>query len=285
MIYRWHWFNVSRDDDLKSLREFIEKSKENGNIIESFPMFNLGYNNANFSSQDDALFFKWNKYSLSDFFKYGDAKLDVELGKRSDSPRDGQTRSKADAAIHDVIRSEWNLSASVLFDADGNGAIKRLGKKRGWEIDAAKLNAFLAHEKLRDAVYFSGLIYADCKRVPRDEVLKKCGRYFDAVCIEAKSSNAFKLGFDVGNGKGGSFNVSFGKERTNEGKLELWFDQENELLRYAHIEINEDKYNGVIPNPGLGEMISKVGGKIRGKMYFALEYRTDVMPVLKSTKR
>ncbi len=282
----YRWYNPKRwaqsvsmlfDHDLKDFKKL-----QDGDKTEEFLLFSFGgEDGVVFSPENEALLLSWTDQTLSDYFshKSGVNSLKVHLGDKNNQMSDIRKQGLlglpyAPDIVRDTIRAECNVTASAIFDSPGKGlAID--SKRRRWSIDASAINGLLANDKLRKYVNFSGTLKVKRRRVSLEEMREKNMPPFTATCVEAVDSEGVRVGFDTGSGVYDTFplTVSAGSP---ENKVEFWFDEDNEVLRYAKVKIVNHDYNGNLPNPGLGKMISRVKGRATGDVEFVCEYFTDV---------
>lgn len=264
----------------KDMRGF-EKLRD-GDVTEEFMLFSFGDGSTvKFDPHKNVLYLSWTDATLSDFFsqKTEVNSMDVRMGTGDESVRDVMDRGMlglfiAPPIVRDTIRAECNVSASVIFDKPGNGlAIDP--NRRKWVINAGAINNLLANDKLKEFVKFSGSLRVKRRTVQLSEMLTKRMPPFKATCVEAYDSKGMQVGFDTGSGFYETFPVTISQSQ-DENSVEFWFDDDNEVLRYAKIKIANHDYNGNLPNPGLGEMISKIRGRAKGDMEFVCEYITEV---------
>jgi len=269
---------ASRTRAGKLMAEYVPECKDLANMAdlanmndiehatEEYLPFSLSWQTSDstvFVPEKDALYFEWSDRT---FRQRGSDRLKVYVGKRQgDSADFGAVRTQAPESIADIIRSEGDVSASAIFDAPGRGlAIDP--NRRVWTIDAGAINGLIQNDKLRKLINFSGTMTVRRKKISMEEISAKRMSPFDGTCVEVIDSENMVVGYDTDQSAGNyqTFPVTVGENA--ESLIEFWFDNANETLRYAEVKIVNHDYDGNIPNPRLGQNISKLKGHAKGDM-------------------
>ena len=252
---------------------------------ETFPVFfDAKHNAVPFSTEKQKVFLRWDGRSIDNYFaNKRNGVLDVRIGpmeiRTAEAVANGwATLQASNPSIHDTIASEFGVTASAIFD-DPTGKLRLLENRKKWPIDAEAINGLLATKELRKLICFRGMLNverfsirpSDCERVGLDP--------FSGWKVCVMDSSGAEVGYDTGDGY---VPFSFQIARDGKNKIEFWFDANNETLRYAKVEIEKEDYEGNIPNPNLGKMLSKVKGTARGSVVFKCEYRTSINQTLRN---
>lgn len=293
MINPRRWYRAWcrwRDDDIDPLREEIKAFKraksdaeEKGSLpTEEFAMFyDAQHNVVLFDWKSEQLYFKWDVSSFDRYMKNKSKALDVQIGPLDESStvdalKRGWEFRMADPNIQNTILSEFGISATAVYD-DPTGKHRLIENRDKWNIDAGAINGLLATPELRKLINFTGQLQVRRYRLKPSDCEKRGLAPFDGWKIRVLDSTKAEIGYDTGNGyETFPITISADVEENFGNTIEFWFDAENEALRYAKVEIRNDDYEGNIPNPGLGKMLSKVRGTARGKIVFKAEYQTAI---------
>lgn len=273
---------------LKSAREAADTIRRTGLPCEQFDIFyDTEHNAVQFSPETQRLFLKWDEKSIDNYIKNGSHKnaLELRIGsvelRVEDALSNGwNALSKPGSpSVNETISSEFGVTASVIFD-DPNGKFRLLEKEReNWTIDASAINGLLATDALKKLICFKGTLNVerspvrptDCEKVGLDP--------FVGLKVQVVDANDAEMGYDTGEGYQ-PFPIAFSQNGKN--KIEFWFDSNNEILRYAHIVIEKENYEGNIPNPNLGKTLSQIKGMASGNAKFECEYTTSINQKLRN---
>ena len=221
---------------------------------ETFPVFfDTEHNSVPFSTETQKVFLRWDGRSINNYFaNKRNGVLDVRIGPMKlgteEAVANGWSKLQApNPSIHDIIASEFGVTASAIFD-DPTGKLRLIENRKMWTIDANAINGLLATKELRKLICFRGMLNverfsirpSDCERVGLDP--------FSGWKVRVMQSSGAEV----------------------------------ETLRYAKVEIEKEDYEGNIPNPNLGKMLSKVKGTARGSVVFKCEYRTSINQKLRN---
>ena len=286
-IAAWRMSQNKELQEWKKQNEELDKQiKKNGRALEAFSVFYTDdHKEVDFNPFSDALLLNWSESSVKNFQdgEQGDLIAKVyhaKIGNGSDSILEARGDiPKAEYAIQRKIVAECNVLASVLYDDPTDNRRLLLKNKNEWKIDAGALNkGLLFYGGMDSLIYFEGSLKV--RREPiRPSDCKKLGLIpfsGDKICV--MSSAGAKAGYHIG-GRRQPFklNIDFAKrDDPNANMMEFWFDNDNNVLRYAHIRIVNDDYDGDLPNPRLGKMTSALNGSVKGRVSFELEYWTAV---------
>ena len=267
-------------------KELADQIKRNGVAVEAFSVFYTDdHKEVVFDPKNDALLLNWSESSVQNFHngeqgdliakvyhaKMGDGS-DALLKARGDIP-------KADYEIQRKIVAECNVLASILYDDPSGNRRSLLKNKSEWKIDAGALNrGLLFYGGMDSLIFFEG--HLKVRREPiRPSDCKNIGLTpFSGDKIMVVDSRGANAGYHIG-GRWQPFklNIDFAKrDDPNANMMEFWFDNDNNVLRYAHIRIVNDDYDGDLPNPRLGKMTSALKGSVKGRVAFEVEYWTAV---------
>ena len=267
-------------------KELADQIKKNGVAVEAFSVFYTDdHKEVAFNPVADSLLLNWSESSVRNFqngerddliAKVYHAKKtegsETLLKARGDIP-------KAGYEIQRKIVAECNVLASVLYDDPSGNRRSLLKNKNEWKIDAGALNKGMLHYGGMDSlIHFEGTLKV--RREPiRPSDCKNIGLTpFSGDKIYVVDSRGAKAGYHIG-GRWQPFplNIDFAKrDDPNANMMEFWFDADNNVLRYAHIRIVKENYDGDIPNPRLGKMTSALKGSVKGRVSFEIEYWTAV---------
>ena len=264
------------------VREVVGEAKM-ALTTEEFPVFYDAKHNAiPFSTKEQKLFLKWDGHSIENYFKgRRNNALDIKIGPMklttAQAISNGWTGLiVTNPNVKDIIASEFGVTASAIFD-DPDGKLRLVENRKTWIIDAADINSLLATEELKKLISFKGTL-----KVERFPIFQRdCERVgllpFIGWKVRVMDSSGAEVGYDTGDGY-----VPFGFTVSADGPnhIEFWFDANNEVLRYAKVVIEKKDYEGNIPNPNLGKMLSQVKGTAKGSVIFKCEYKTSVNQTL-----
>jgi hypothetical protein len=251
---------------------------------ESFSVFyDTRHNSVPFSTEKQKLFFKWDGNSIDNYFKKirNNSVLEVKIGPQQLTTTDAIAKGwslleESNPSIWNTIASEFGVTASAIFD-DPQGKLRVLENRKTWTIDAGAINGLLATEDLKKLISFKGTLEVERFSIRPGDCQKVGLSPFSGWKVCVMDSSGAELGYDTGNGYDPfSFTIS----RDGKNRIEFWFDANNEVLRYAKIEIEKEDYEGNIPNPNLGKMLSQVKGTARGSVVFKCEYKTSMNQAL-----
>lgn len=260
-----------RDDDLDDWKKLLSSSDDA--LTEPFAVFDLGGDQCvSFDTEKQALFMKW-------YAGRWDETLAARIGAIEAASNGSSGMAAAPTLVRDVIAAEGRLTAAMLFDSPRGAKAAVARKSREWTVDASVLSGLLANERLKRLVEFEGQLRLALRRPDIDKVKKVFHRPFSAIRLEALGSSGLTARFEA-NGRRYELPLVVSPDIDNGNQVELWFDEDNETLRYARIRIVEENYDGGLPNPQLGRRLGKLSGHISGTMIFTLEYTTEIHPVL-----
>ena len=289
----WQWvaiWRMSHDNEIQQWKsqnkELADQIKEKGIAVEAFSVFYTDdHKEVDFNPFSDSLLLNWSESSVRNFHRgeQGDLIVKVYHGKMTNDSGEIVKASgnipRAEYEIQRKIVAECNVLASVLYDDPSGNRRALLGKQKEWKIDAGALNrGLLFYGGMNSLIHFDGTLKvrkepirpSDCKGIG---LTPFCG---DKVFV--LNSSGAKAGYHIGDRwKAFPLNIDYAKrEDPNANMIEFWFDHDNNVLRYAHIRVVRDNYDGDIPNPRLGKMTSALKGSVKGRVSFEIEYWTAV---------
>ena len=290
--WRWFaaWYHMSTNTEIKELKrqneELVRQIKEKKQPIEPFSVFYTDdHKEVGFDMNADSLLLNWSESSVGNFHAgmKDDLIVKVYHAKKEDGS-DALVRVRGDIpkAEHEIQRkivAECNVLASVLYDDPSGQRRSLLKNRREWKIDAGALNkGVLFYGGMDSLIHFEGTLKVRREPVRPSDCQKKRLAPFSGDKIFVISSQGAKAGYHVG-GRRQPFPLSISYEKRddpNANMMEFWFDADNNVLRYAHIRIVKDDYDGDIPNPRLGKAAAALKGSVKGRVSFELEYWTAV---------
>lgn len=272
---------------LKVAREKLSSAGHFGLPCEQFDIFyDTQHNSTRFDPSTEKLFLKWDDASIKRYFS-GKAKnaMSVRIGKMELTTEEALKRGwssvfpkEANDAIRDTIASEFGVTASTIFD-DPTGKLRLIENRKVWKIDAGSLNGLLATEELRNFICFKGTLSVERFPVRPTDCAGVGLSPFEGWKVKVVDSEGATIGYDTGEGyEPFPFTIA----QDGENRIEFWFDSNNETLRYAKVLIRKEGYEGNIPNPNLGKMLSQLKGKARGNVLFQCEYTTSINQALRN---
>ena len=278
---------VKLQSELDKCKERVEKCRaatKQALPTETFPVFfDAKHNSVPFSTETQKVFLRWNGRSIENYFaNKRNGVLDVrigpmKLGTAKAVSNGWATLQASNPSIQDTIASEFGVTASSIYD-DPTGKLRLIENRKKWTINAEAINGLLATEELKKLISFRGTLEverfsvrpSDCERVGLDP--------FSGWKVRVMESSGAEVGYDTGDHD--PFFLQIACDQKN--RIEFWFDANNEVLRYAKVEIENEDYEGNIPNPNLGKMLSNVKGTARGSVVFKCEYRTSINQTLRN---
>ena len=273
---------------LEECKEILHKASEAQKKWLPTEKFRVFYDTENnvvpFDMDNQALFFKWPESAIDAYFRgeRGATTLSVMVG--DERSKKGLSTEKAierwsylsqpNQAIENIVLSEFGVSASSIFD-DPTGKARLIDENsvashKPWRIDASVINGLLATDAIRKLISFQGLITVRAFKLEPSYCISEGFPPFVGHRIMVVESREAKLGYDTGSGSL-LFDLQIAPDSKN--RIEFWFDANNEVLRYAHVHIEKEDYEGNIPNPDLGTTLSKIKGKVKGRVVFDCEYK------------
>lgn len=271
--------------NLKACRKALRNALNERNLAaEDFPIFcDPEQNRSPFSMAEDKIFLKWDGHSIDNYFRgRRNRALDVKIGSMelttASAISNGWVNLKeSNPNIKNVIISEFGVTASAIFDDPVGTNWLTIKENKECTINASLINGLLATEELKKLINFKGVLEAKCYSV-RPSDCKKVGidPFIGWKIIVTESGNA-EVGYDTGNGYN-PFKITISNEGQN--RIEFWYDANNEVVRYAKVEIENKNYEGNIPNPNLGKILSKLNGTAKGSIKFRCTYKTYINQAL-----
>ena len=308
---RWYdplgWIDswrMSRDKDVKEWKktnkDLAKQMKQGNDPVEPFAVFYTdNHDEIDFKPDINGLILEWSESSVLNFYRGEENRVVcsylVPIPTLSDTVvKAGGNYPKADEEIQRKIVAECNVLASVLYD-DPSGERRSLMKnQREWQIDATRLNkGLLQYGGMDKLIYFEGKFRVRREPLKPSECKSKDLQPFSGDKIIVVSSKGdetrkqAKVGYNLGNGKWKAFGLTFDysqRDNPNSHRMEFWFDADNNVLRYAFVRIVKDDYEGDIPNPKLGKLLSALNGSVKGRVAFELEYWTELNRTLPSSE-
>lgn len=287
------WVAAWRMSKNKELQEWkrqnnklADQIKKNGFAVESFSVFYTDdHKEVDFNPFADSLLLNWSESSVRNFQngERDDLIAKVYHAKIADgSDALVETHGnipKAEYEIQRKIVAECNVLAYVLYDDLSGNRRSLLKNKDEWKIDAGALNRGLLHYGGMDSlIHFEGDLKVRREAIRPSDCRNIGLTPFSGDKIYVVDSRGAKAGYHIG-GRWQPFplNIDFAKrDDPNANMMEFWFDADNNVLRYAHIRIVKENYDGDIPNPRLGKMTSALKGSVKGRVSFEIEYWTAV---------
>ncbi len=286
-VAAWHMScNKELQTWIKENTELVRQMQDGRVPVESFSVFYTDdHKEVDFNPFSDSLLLNWSESSVSNFQhgEQGDLIVKVYHGKVTNDSGEIVKASgnipRAEYEIQRKIVAECNVLASVLYDDPSGNRRALLKNQKEWRIDAGALNkGLLFYGGMNSLIHFDGTLKvrkepirpSDCKGIGLTP--------FSGDKVFVLNSSGAKAGYHIGDRwKAFPLNIDYAKrDDPNANMMEFWFDNDNNVLRYAHIRIVKDNYDGDIPNPRLGKMTSALKGSVKGRVSFEIEYWTAV---------
>jgi len=283
-------WRMSRNDELKKWKleneELARRMKDGKVPVEIFAVFYTDdHKEVDFNPDTDSLLLNWTESSVSNFHNgnQGDLIVKVYHAKKDDGSDTLVNASgnipKAEEEIQRKIVAECNVLSYVLYDDPSGNRRSLLRNNKKWKIDAGVLNkGLLFYGDMDSLIDFEGTLTVSREEIRPSDCEKIRLKPFsgDKICVV--NSKGAKAGYHI-NGRRQPFPLTIDYSRRddpNANMMEFWFDIDNNVLRYAKIRIVKEDYDGDIPNPRLGKMISALEGSVKGRVAFEIEYWTAV---------